>query len=450
MASTLLEAKFPFLRDDVFLVAQVEVETGKQTLRMQKVDLKTGKILLEDALACIHAAICDIPVSQFADITNEDNFEEKILHIRSSEQLKEIHLAPEEKFLAFKSWVAGIAEAGINAFEIQGEIDAAAHLQYPVTNRLLRFLARIDSTFISTYIEYVDRTATYEGVRHRAYLVASLLPILEGLVQEPKIPDGVQALQMIFALEPPFELFNNDWPLFRKLAENYPEFLPQYLTRVSEEYQKKRGGGEEWLSVVLCPVLDAFVWTGESNDGQREDLWKKIRSLDPPPELFSGYGTLFRYFVIKDQDFLPQYMRRVKMERASNRVNDDTWLITVLRPVFVALDFMDNPKSSGGGDLWQDILALNPPIDFVLENWKIIWKMARNGPEILLTYVRWVHRLSMGPKSGDRKWLPTAIRPAFDALGSLDEMNPSDRSKIKEEIIALDPPSEAFPHGQNK
>jgi hypothetical protein len=87
LASPLLEAKFSFLRDDLFLVAQVEVETGKQTLRMQKIDPKTGKILLEDALDCIHAAICDIPVSQFPEVSNADDFEEKILQIRSSEHI---------------------------------------------------------------------------------------------------------------------------------------------------------------------------------------------------------------------------------------------------------------------------------------------------------------------------------------------------------------------------
>ncbi len=417
---------------------------------MQKIDPGTGRVLLEDALDCIHAAVCDIPINKFNEVSNGEDFEVKILQIRSSEQLKEIHLEPEEKFVAFRSWVAGIAEAGISAFEIQGEIDTAAHLQYPVTNRLLRFLARVDSGFIPMYLDYVDRTASHEGVRHRAYLVASLLPVLEGLVQEPKIPDGAQVLQMIFALEPPFELFNNDWALFRKLAANYPGFLSQYLIRVQEEYQKKRGGGEEWLSVVLCPVLDAFVWTGESKNEQREGLWKQIRSLDPPPELFSGYGTLFRYFVIKDPDFLPQYMRRVNLARASVRANDDRWVVTVLRPVFVALDFMDDPKTSGSEDLWQDILALNPPLEFLLENWKTIWKLAQNNPKILLNYIYWVRRLSMGLKSGDRKWLEIAVRPAFDALVSIGDMNPSEWSKIREEILSLDPPPEAFLNGLKK
>lgn len=450
LASPLLEAKFPFIRDDIFLVAQVEVETGKQTLRMQYVNLATRKILLEDALDCIHAAICDIPVNKFAEVSDREDFEEKILQIRSSEQLKEINLAPEEKFLAFKSWVAGIAEAGMNAFEIQGEIDAAARLQYPITNRLLRFLARVDSKFISTYMDYVDRNASHEGVRHRAYLVASLLPILEGLVQEPKIPNGAQVLQMIFALEPPFELFNNSWPLFRKLAEYYPGFLTQYLARVKEEYQKKRGGGDEWLLVVLCPVLDAFDWTGASGDAQRGDLWKQIQRLDPPPELFSAYGTLFRYFTIKDPEFLPQYMRRVRQERASNRAHDDTWLITVLRPVFVALDHMGDRNSSGISDLWQDLLLLNPPFEFLLENWKTIWKLMHNDPGILYNYVAWVRRLYVDLKIGNRALLVTTIRPALEAFISINDMESNIWAKIKAEILMLDLPAEAYPNGWKK
>jgi hypothetical protein len=419
LASPLLEAKFSFLRDDLFLVAQVEVETGKQTLRMQKIDPKTGKILLEDALDCIHAAICDIPVSQFPEVSNADDFEEKILQIRSSEQIKEIHLAPEEKFLAFRSWVAGIAEAGINAFEIQGEIDTAAHLQYPVTNRLLRFLARADSRFIPTYLEYIDRTATYEGVRHRAYLVASLLPVLEGIVQEPKIPDGAQVLQMIFALEPPFELFTNNWTVFRKLAENYPGFLPLYLAHVNEEYQKKRGGGDEWLSVVLCPVLDAFVWAGDSDETQRKELWQQIRRLDPPPELFSAYGTLFRYFVIRDPNFLPQYMRRVKQDRADKRNGDDIWLSTVLRPVFIVLDFLDDAEAAGGLELWQDILELSPPIEFLIKNWAIVLKHTRKNLGFLQYYLTWVRQLKDGKNAGNNQWLTSALHLASGALDAI-------------------------------
>ncbi|HMF30118.1 MAG TPA: hypothetical protein VKK79_01790, partial [Candidatus Lokiarchaeia archaeon] len=308
MEEALLAARFPFLRDDVFLVAEVNKTTGRQVLRMQQVDPNTQEVLHEDALDCIHAAVCDIPVQEFAETIQEEDFAENILRIRSSEQLQEINLAPEEKFVALRSWVAGIAEAGMDAFAIQGEIDVAANLQFPVTSRLLRFLSTVDPAFLPTYLDYVDRTSQHEGVRERSYLIASLLPVLENLTRDAPDLNRTQAFQIIFAMEPPLEIFSGNWPLFRKLTQADSIFLSFYLARVQQIYSEKRGGGEEWLMQVLPPVLDSLVWVTDrdSTETQRAELWQQILALDPPPELFSGFGTLFRYFAFRDPSFLSQ------------------------------------------------------------------------------------------------------------------------------------------------
>lgn len=248
MIPAIYEARFPFLREDVFLVAQVDPITGKQILRMEQVG-EGGSIVREDALDCIHTAICDIPAGEFAETVVKEDFAESTLRIRSSENLREIQLSPEERFIAFRSWVAGIAEAGVDAFEIQGEIDTAAQLQFPITSRLLRFISQVDLTFLPTYLEHVDRMSQHEGVRERSYLLACLLPVLDILARDVLVPNRTEVLDIIFSMNPPLELFSGNWPLFRKLTQANPEFLPKYVASVSKIYSEMRGGGDNVIKL---------------------------------------------------------------------------------------------------------------------------------------------------------------------------------------------------------
>ncbi len=147
----MLEAKFRWIRDDVRLIARVDERDGDQQLVMQHFDPNTGRILLEDAIDCIHVAVCEIPSQEFEETTQKADFEETVLDLQSSEFLREIKLEPEEKFKALSSWVSGIAEAGENSFHIQAEIEAYAQLAYPFTNRLLRFVVQVDPSFLGQY-----------------------------------------------------------------------------------------------------------------------------------------------------------------------------------------------------------------------------------------------------------------------------------------------------------
>lgn len=102
-----LTEKFRFIRDDVFLCPWVDLNTGKQNLILQKINLKTGEVEFEDKIACIHTAVTNISTKEFEDYQNKTDVQERInkkpLKIRSSENLREINLTPEEKFSALKS-----------------------------------------------------------------------------------------------------------------------------------------------------------------------------------------------------------------------------------------------------------------------------------------------------------------------------------------------------------
>ncbi|HMF33547.1 MAG TPA: hypothetical protein VKK79_19140, partial [Candidatus Lokiarchaeia archaeon] len=178
MAGDLLEAKFRFLRDDAFLVAQVNAQTGVQQLVMQQVDPATGQVVFEDAITCIHTAVADIPRDEFEETISDPEFAKDVLRIRSSENLEEINLTPADKFSAFRSWVAGIAEAGLGAFELQSEIEAEGKLMYPIASRLMGFIAKVEPRFLEEHLNRIVAECQFESASHEASLIANLEPLV--------------------------------------------------------------------------------------------------------------------------------------------------------------------------------------------------------------------------------------------------------------------------------
>lgn len=179
--------RFPFVTQDIFLTAWIDKKTGKQKLIMEKIDAKTEEAIIHDEIDCIHTAICDIPIEDFTYLKNRADsnellhFEQNIIHMRSSENLKEINLSIKEKFKALVSWVAGIAEAGLDAFQIQAEIDNSIHLIYQISNKLMHFMIRAYPDFIPDFLEYVEKNCYHQGILHDSCLIANLIPILEVL-----------------------------------------------------------------------------------------------------------------------------------------------------------------------------------------------------------------------------------------------------------------------------
>ncbi|MCP4760170.1 MAG: leucine-rich repeat domain-containing protein [archaeon] len=152
---------------------------------MEKVNLKTDKVELEDKIECIHTAVVDISFNEFEETIMDDRFEGKIINMISSENLPGIDLEPREKFRAFKSWVAGIAEAGTDAFRIQSDIDNAAKQMYPLAEKILKFMALADPYFIPEFLNKITRECVHEGVRHEACIIANITPLLEMVVFDP-------------------------------------------------------------------------------------------------------------------------------------------------------------------------------------------------------------------------------------------------------------------------
>jgi len=249
----LLEEKFPFVYKNIFLIARVNEKSGKQELVIQELDPNTNAVLAEDRIQCIHTAVIDINVSEFQgmvyDLDAREDLYKKTLQIRSTENLMEINLTSTEKFFALRSWVQGIAEAGLDAISIQGEIDKVANLQYPISSFLLRFLLNVKKDLFPIYIEKIIKNCRYEGGLHKPCLIANLIPVLDWILNSSELSKNWfiydeksflnkidEYLEYIFDIEPPIELFlDNSNYRFMLSTPKGLKYLQRFLDKILNE-----------------------------------------------------------------------------------------------------------------------------------------------------------------------------------------------------------------------
>jgi hypothetical protein len=166
------EAEYSFIFDNIFLVANVsEYENNKyrQYLIFRKRNKNNNKIEFEKKLSCIHTVVMTIKSTE-----DLEEVSRKSLAVRLSENLSEINLSYEEKFKAFNSWVAGIANYGLDSIRIQSEIEEYYNLMYTIGKFLLRCLSEIDSGFHYQYIDKTIAECRYEGLSHLSSLFLNL------------------------------------------------------------------------------------------------------------------------------------------------------------------------------------------------------------------------------------------------------------------------------------
>ncbi len=177
--------EYRFIRDDIFLCPQIDSKTGEMWVVLKKVDLNTGKVLLEDKLFCSHTVVTEITDEEFWKYANDIEYNEllkkSVLKIRSGGELKEVVLSLEDNFFALNSWVEGISLAGIDGLKIQGDIEEYSGLLYPMVNWLHRFMAKADSEFIPGFLAKIERECMFEGEKHEPSLIANLVPLMKAI-----------------------------------------------------------------------------------------------------------------------------------------------------------------------------------------------------------------------------------------------------------------------------
>ncbi|MHA1728732.1 MAG: hypothetical protein ACTSWY_08360 [Promethearchaeota archaeon] len=265
----ILEEKYRFIQDDVFLCPRVYVKTGRQQLILQKIDSETGEIEFEDFIDCIHTAIGDISIEDLNGIqvnpVETDAFYKKTLNIRSTEDLYILNLRPEDKFMAMKSWAAGIAEAGKDAFRLETDIEIAGHLYYPIAGKLLLFMVRVDSDFIFDYVRMVEKQCIFEGEKHLPSLMANVMPILDLLYHDfarPVIKDRVKVIRAMHSIvEFPLESVSSGaGGIIRYYIRDHPEYGVRYITHVIErDYDRGYKNNREIFFKLIAPLLIVFL-----------------------------------------------------------------------------------------------------------------------------------------------------------------------------------------------
>ncbi|MHA1821818.1 MAG: hypothetical protein ACTSU2_06075 [Promethearchaeota archaeon] len=208
---------------------------------MEVFNPQTGEVIMNDSIECIHTAVYDVNL----DALNEsEELMRSVLEVRSTENLKSINLSVDEKIKAFNSWVAGIAEAGVNAFYIQSEFEKYARLTFPISNRLIRFIARNDVNVMLKYISEIERKCVFEGAAHKPCLIANLENIMRSLDLDEIFlhPNNYMILKAIIRMDPPppKELFDDrvlGMALSYPIAAELPYFKELFFDE-SEEIRK--------------------------------------------------------------------------------------------------------------------------------------------------------------------------------------------------------------------
>ena len=379
-----LTEKFRFIRDDVFLCPWVDSKTSEQKLVMQKINMETDEIEFEDFIDCIHTAVTEIHLETFEDFHNAAHVKEfiynKTLEIRSSEELTEINLTPEEKFKAFTSWVAGIAEAGLNAFKIQGYIDGAIGIIYPISSFLMRFLVKIDSDFIHQFLFFIEKECMFEGKTHDASIISNLIPIVEMITLKWQYPKKINVqditeettkiVDAILDLNPPINLFNH--------KDYYPNILfgasPKSILKFLDNIEHS----DEWIKFSEIFFRNLFFIKKKLNESELEKLFKKILRVDLPLRIFEqisvdpkgnakGFYQLYLYHEHVAIDFIKRILKslHISSEMSINKGALIDSLIHILNFLYMLRkNFLDNIRSGEyHKELLSTIYELKPPLN---------------------------------------------------------------------------------------
>lgn len=215
---------YDFVDEKHKLCAMVDQKTGKQQLMMYKLN-KDNEVIKTDSISCIHTAVCDISPQQYDELEHNEELKDKLLKTYSLENRIEINLAPQEKFFAFTSWVQGIAEQGLNALQLQTDIEDLAQFITPISDPLRDFILEDNVEAIKNYIDLIKKQCQFEGKTHDACLIANLDPLIRDYA------NNMDVLGIIFSTHVPIKSLSiNSHNLYHPhtiTSENIPQSISQ-------------------------------------------------------------------------------------------------------------------------------------------------------------------------------------------------------------------------------
>ncbi|MHA1340194.1 MAG: hypothetical protein ACTSO2_09500 [Promethearchaeota archaeon] len=328
-------ASYPFL-DKFKLSAIVNRKDGTQVLRISFVDKYDNELDFKE-IKCIHVALVDTTLNEIENKGGKEEYNRQILYMHSSEGVKEINLSPTEKFKAFQSWVAGIAEAGYNAFYIQREIEDLGHLTYPISKFLMDFIVKKDKRILEEYLLYLERACRYDAQWHESSVIANLqmLKDIENIIPYlVNIRFPFKALMKVFGeefiahpaateYEEYKELFNaKDWRIRRTLTKNpQAKRFKEYNKLFPRNFIRNRTKRE------IAEDIKATDYEEYRRFFEEEPLIKRIVASNPAAIKFEEFKKLF-----EDESWIVRSATAsnpsaVQFEEYKRLFDDENWIV---------------------------------------------------------------------------------------------------------------------------
>ncbi len=301
---------------------------------MQKINPDNKKVEIENKIQCIHTAVMDMSVKDFSELENDIDAQKdlfkKILNIHSSEELQDINLSSEEKFMALKSWVAGIAEADLDAFRIQGDTEQEGNLMARISSRLLNFMIKIDSNFLPDLLLKIERECKMDNNWHESSLIANLIPIFNLIntyyitnplysINNPadlkknkkEIGDIIkkniksikvknkEIIRLILELDIPFSILKKNVQFLRLLYIYSPEYIEEQFDTINNSLINSQGiRNDEKFTEIFSELMDFLVIEkfNESNNnsiyGYRTNIYNDFSYLEGFEEIVRSFAYL--------------------------------------------------------------------------------------------------------------------------------------------------------------
>jgi len=135
------------------------------------------------SIDCIHTALQTISLEDWRDIKDINDFV-KEAHNKNQDVSNErarVDLCWEDDWFSLCSWAQGIAEAGVDALYLEGEMEENLHSNSTSLVKTLReiYLKFMSMEQIITHIQKVAKQCRFEGCYHLPSLISNLEPIVE-------------------------------------------------------------------------------------------------------------------------------------------------------------------------------------------------------------------------------------------------------------------------------
>ncbi|MBD3353097.1 MAG: hypothetical protein GF364_16570 [Candidatus Lokiarchaeota archaeon] len=316
----ILRACFPFIRDNIELCAEVNIQTGKQVLVARKFYPKTGNTQIKDKLTCIHTAVTSITPEEFSALKKSPDKQKKLykktLKIRSTENLREINLSPDEKFKAFRSWVQGIAESGYNAFAIQENIDLALGQVAPIAKFLFRFIVKAIPDFMLEFFQKLELECKFNGKWHTPSLLGNIIPFI------PYIKKNKTHLEMFMEMDFPLQVYNLDARIRHLYISKHANAVIERLDELRVEFLKGMVSPHELRQELKG--IELFITTNKR-------VIDYSISLNFGLQAYTFNNRLLKCYANKFPDTLEAELNRIKSEYTIGTYDTDTCLNSILR-----------------------------------------------------------------------------------------------------------------------